>query len=173
MLGYRDIKIIKNYAKRVIERDKKQLSYDDWKIIGQDIKTDNEKIKPVIAKRIIMSNLEIANKTITDLLLANDIKPERALNLYKEAETIARNKENSGDLIKIADRYTELHDLKPQKVTYTEQRREVDYTNMLPNQVKKTISTTKTLDNSIKDKESHVSNGNNSQADEQEQAERE
>ena len=166
MIGYRDIKIIRNYAQRVIERDKKQLVYEDWKFIGKDIKTDNEKIKPVIAKRIIMSNLDLANKTITDLLLKNDIAPERALNLYKEAENVARGKDNSGDLIKIADRYIELLDIKPQKVTYTEQRREVDYVNMLPNQVKKTISTTKSLDNTIKDKQQQPGDDDNKQANE-------
>jgi len=166
MIGYRDIKIIKNYAQRVIERDKKQLVYDDWKFIGKDIKTDNEKIKPVIAKRIIMSNLDLANKTITDLLLANDINPERALNLYKEAEGIARDKQNSGDLIKIADRYTELHDLKPQKIQYSETRKDIDYNNMLPQQVSKTISTTKALDNSIKDKEQRTSNDGTTESNE-------
>jgi len=146
-LNYRNAKIIANYAKRVIELNKKRLETKDWAIVGKDIKTDKEHLKPVIAKRVIMSNLELANSKIMDLLIQNDIKPERALNIYKEAEEIARNKENSADLIKIADRYVELHDLKPQKVQISETRKEIDYTNMLPNEVKKTISTTKTIEN--------------------------
>jgi len=145
----RDHKIISNYARYVIEHDRKLLNRNDWKIIGKDLKT-TEKLRPFLTRKIIMSNIETANKTITDLLIANGIKPERAFDLYKEAEQIARNKENSGDLIKIADRYTELHDLKPQKVTYTEQRKEIDYSNMLPNKVTKTISTTKNIDNGEK-----------------------
>ena len=161
----RDHKIIKDYAKYVIEHDRKLLNKADWRIIGKELKT-TDKLRPFLTKKIIMSNLEIANKTITDLLIANDIKPERALDLYKEAEKIARNKENSGDLIKIADRYTELHDLKPQKVTYTEQRKEIDYSNMLPNEVKKTITTSKTLDNGIKDKQTTQANDKETQADE-------
>ena len=161
----RDHKIIKDYAKYVIQHDRKLLNKTDWTIIGKELKT-TDKLRPFLTRKIIMSNIETANQTITQLLLSNDIKPERALNLYKEAESIARDKQNSGDLIKIADRYTELHDLKPQKVTYTEQRREVDYVNMLPNQVKKTISTTKSLDNTIKDKQQHVDNDDNKQANE-------
>jgi len=146
-MNYRDAKIIRNYAKKVVELDKKQLKYDDWVEIGKDITSNNERIKAAISKRIVMNNLELANKSIVDLLIKNDIKPERALNIYKEAEEIARNKENSADLIKIADRYVELHDLKPQKVQISETRKEIDYTNMLPNEVKKTISTTKTIEN--------------------------
>lgn len=149
-LNFRNAKIIANYAKRVIELNKKRLETKDWAIIGKDIKTNREELKPIIAKRVVMSNLELANSKIMDLLIQNDIKPERALNLYKEAEEIARNKENSSDLIKIADRYVELHDLKPQKVQISETRKEIDYSNMLPNEVRKTISTTKSIENKQK-----------------------
>ena len=150
-MEWRNIRIIKNYAQRCIERDKKQLNYDDWVIIGKDIKTQYPLIRPKIAKRIIMSNLELANKTILDLLLKNDIKPERGLNVLKEAETIARIHQSSGDLIKIADRYLDLHDLKPAKVKVTESRtsNNIDYETLT--KVKQTISTTKKLDNSQKE----------------------
>ena len=146
-MEWRNIRIIKNYAQRCIERDKKQLNYDDWVIIGKDIKTQYPLIRPKIAKRIIMSNLELANKTILDLLLKNDIKPERGLNVLKEAETIARTNQSSGDLIKIADRYLDLHDLKPAKIKVTESRtsNSIDYETLT--KVKQTISTTKKLDN--------------------------
>ena len=142
-MEWRNIRIIKNYAQRCIEKDKKQLNYDDWVIIGKDIKTNYPLIRPKIAKRIIMSNLELANKTILDLLLKNDIKAERGLNLLKEAEKIARTKENSKDLIAIADRYIDLHDLKPAKVKITESRQtnNIDYEGLT--KVKQTISTTK------------------------------
>jgi len=145
-MRYIDAKIIKNYAKRVIERNTKLLNKDDWNIIGKDL-IKNDKTRAFYSKKIVMSNLELANNKIIEMLINNDIKPERALNLYKEAENIARTKENSGDLIKIADRYVELHDLKPQKVQISETRKDIDYTNMLPTEVKKTISTTKSIEN--------------------------
>lgn len=148
MRYYEQIKTIKNYAKRVIERDTKKLNREDWIIIGKDITTNKEKLRPFLAKKQVMSNLEIANKAILDLLIQQDIKPERALGLYKEAEEIARTKENSGDLIKIADRYVELHDLKPQKVTISETRQgnSPDYNDLLKH--KQTVTITKTVNSS-------------------------
>ena len=37
--------------------------------------------------------------------------------------------------------------MKPQKVQISETRKEIDYTNMLPEQVKRTISTSKSVEN--------------------------
>ena len=150
-MGWRNLRILKNYAVKVLEKDSKRLVYKDWVEIGKDIKTQYPLIRPKIAKRIIMSNLELANKTILDLLLKNDIKPERGLNVLKEAETIARTNQSSGDLIKIADRYLDLHDLKPAKVKVTESRtsNNIDYETLT--KVKQTISTTKKLDNNQKE----------------------
>ena len=150
-MGWRNLRILKNYAVKVLEKDSKRLVYKDWVEIGKDIKTQYPLIRPKIAKRIIMSNLELANKTILDLLLKNDIKPERGLNVLKEAETIARTNQSSGDLIKIADRYLDLHDLKPAKIKITESRtnNSIDYETLT--KVKQTISTTKKLDNSQKE----------------------
>ena len=95
-----------------------------------------------------MSNIELANNKILDILTRNGIDHDKPLKIYNEAYEIAKNKENSGDLIKIADRYTELLDMKPQKVQISETRKEIDYSNMLPNEVKRTISTTKNIENS-------------------------
>ena len=145
-MAWRDLRIIKNYAQRCVEKDKKQLNYKDWTEIGKDIKTQYPLIRPKIAKRIVMSNLELANKTILDLLLKNDIKAERGLNLLKEAENIARTKENSKDLIAIADRYIDLHSLKPNKVKITESRtNNIDYEGL--SRVKQTVTTSKDVDN--------------------------
>lgn len=152
-LNYRDIKIINNYALKVVEKDKKQLNWNDWKFIGREIKSTGDKLKPVIAKRVVMSNLELANNRILDILSRNGIDHDKPLKIYNEAYEIAKNKENSGDLIKIADRYTELLDMKPQKVQISETRKEIDYSNMLPEQVKRTISTSKTLENKQKENE--------------------
>lgn len=152
-MNLRDIKIVSNYVNRVIERDKKQLNYDDWKYIGKDIKTNRPEFNPVIAKRVIMSNLELANNKVIDALIRNGIDTDKPLKIYDEAYQIAKSKENSGDLIKIADRYTELLDMKPQKVQISETRKEIDYSNMLPEQVKRTISTSKTIENKPKENE--------------------
>jgi hypothetical protein len=145
-MNYRDLRIIANYVDRVIKRDKKQLKYEDWVYVGKDIKANKDEFKPLIAKRVVMSNLELANNKIIDALTRAGIDTDKPLKIYNEAYEIAKNKENSGDLIKIADRYTELLDMKPQKVQISETRKEIDYSNMLPEQVKRTISTSKSVD---------------------------
>ena len=145
---YRDLQIINNYAETCVKKKKKQLVWDDWKYIGKDIKATSDKLKPVIAKRVVMSNLELANKRILDVLQKAGIDENKPLKIYEEAYNIAKNKENSGDLIKIADRYTELLDMKPQKVQYSETRKQIDYNNMLPEQVTKKITTSKNVNNS-------------------------
>ena len=144
-------KTIKNYAKRVLERDTKMFNKKDWTIIGEhlNIKPKFERLRPIIAKRQVMDQLELANKTVIDLLLKADIQPNRGLNLLKEAENIARTKENSKDLIAIADRYIDLHDLKPAKIKITESRsNNIDYEGLT--KVKQTISTVQSVDNSQK-----------------------
>ena len=144
--SHRDAKIINNYAHYVVKKDNKLLNKQDWNIIGQDL-IPNDKIRPYYTKKIVMSNLELANKRILDVLSKNNIDENKPLKIYEEAYNIAKNKENSGDLIKIADRYAELLDMKPQKVQYSETRKEINYDNMLPEQVTKKITTSKTIDN--------------------------
>jgi len=164
---WRDVQIINNYAEVCVKRQKKQLVYDDWKYIGKDIKTNIEKIKPVIAKRVVMSNLEIANNRIMQILSSNGIDENKPFQLLKKAEEIAISKENSGDLIKIAKELIDIQDLRPQRIQISEQHKSIDYTNLIPNKITKTISMSKTLDNSIKDKEQQPSNDDNKQDDDQ------
>lgn len=142
----RDAKIISKYAERVVKRDTKRLKTEDWLIIGSELNVKNE-LKPAICRRIVNTNIELANKRILDILERNGINTDKPFEIYEEALKIAKSKENSSDLIKIADRYTELLDLKPQKVTISESRQQIDYSNMLPEKTKKTISTTKTVQN--------------------------
>ena len=144
---FRDLQIINKYAETCVKKKKKQLVKEDWQYIGSEIKATSDKLKPIIARRVVMSNLELANKRILDVLQKNGINEDKPLKIYEEAYNIAKNKENSGDLIKIADRYTELLDMKPQKVQYSETRKEINYDNMLPEQVTKKISINKSVEN--------------------------
>ena len=148
----RDAKIISKYAERVVKRDTKRLKTEDWLIIGSELNVKNE-LKPAICRRIVNTNIELANKRILDILERNGINTDKPFEIYEEALKIAKSKENSSDLIKIADRYTELLDLKPQKVTISESRQQIDYSNMLPEKHKQTISTTKTIQKDSNDSE--------------------
>jgi len=148
----RDAKIIDRYAHYVVKKDNKLLNKQDWNIIGQDL-IPNDKIRPYYTKKIVMSNLELANKRILDVLSRNGIDENKPLKIYEEAYNIAKNKENSGDLIKIADRYTELLDMKPQKVQYSETRKQIDYNDMLPEQVTKRVTVNKSVENNEKQDE--------------------
>ncbi len=130
-MNLRDIKIISNYVERVIKRDKKQLNYEDWKYIGKDIKTNKPEFSPVIAKRVVMSNLELANNKIIDALTRNGIDIDKPLSIYNEAYEIAKTKENSKDLITIADRYVDLLDMKPKNQQQTQQTEQISFTKML------------------------------------------
>ena len=149
----RDHKIIKNYAKYVVENDRKLLNKADWNIIGAELKTTN-KLRPFITRKIVMSNIEVANKTITDLLIKQGIKPDRGMKVLKIAEAIAIKNKNSSDLIKVAKEYNLLHDLMPNKVKITESRRtSPDYEGLLPlkETVTQTISTTVNSENKQKE----------------------
>lgn len=119
---YRDIQIINNYADRILEKKSKLLNWDDWKIIGRDIKTVNESIKPAIAKRIVMSNIETANQRVLAILAKNNISENTAFEILNDALKIAKEKENSSDMIKIAKELIEIQDMKPNKVKVTETR---------------------------------------------------
>ena len=145
----RDHKIITKYAKYVVDNDRKLLNKADWRIIGADLKT-TDKLRSFITRKIVMSNIEIANKTITDLLVSQGIKPERGMKILKIAESIAIKNKNSSDLIKVAKEYNLLHDLMPQRIKFTESRRSSpDYEGLLPPKetVTKTISTTANVEN--------------------------
>jgi len=150
--GLRQLHVIGNYARRCVERNTKLLNKNDWNIIGRNIKT-TDKLRPFIAKKIIMANLEKANDKIIDILIKNGISENKPFEIYALAQQIAERKENSGDLIKIADRYIELHDLKPQKVQITESRRTVDYDKLLPETKTQTVSTTINSENKQKEKD--------------------
>ena len=150
MVKHRDLKIINNYAKRVIKRDTKKLNKDDWNEIGKDI-IPNERIRAYYTKKIVMSNLELANSKILDLLNKAGISASKPLEIYKEAYKIAKEDKDVKELIKIADRYIELHDLKPQKVNITETRKTVDYDKLLPETKTQTISTTVNSENKQKE----------------------
>ena len=141
-----DAKLINNYAQRVLERQTTKLNKEDWNIIASDLLPEH-RLKTLIAKKKVMSNIEIANRRILDILAKNNINENTPFELLNEARDIARKKENSSDLIKIAKELVEIQDLKPQKVTISESRQQIDYTNMLPEKTKQTISTTKTVNN--------------------------
>lgn len=145
-MRYLDAKIINNYAKRVLQRKTTKLNKLDWDIIGKDL-IKNDKTRAFYSKKIVMSNIELANKRVMAILESNGINENTPFELLNKAKDIAISKDNSSDLIKIARELIELQDLKPQKVQISETRKEIDYTNMLPEQVSKTISTTKTIDN--------------------------
>lgn len=141
-----DAKLINNYANRVLQRQTTKLNKDDWNIIASDLLPEH-KLRPFIAKKKVMSNIEIANRRIMDILNKNGINENTPFELLNEATKIAKEKQNSSDLIKIAKELVEIQDLKPQKVTISESRQQIDYSNMLPEKTKKTISTTKTVQN--------------------------
>ena len=148
----RDHKIIGKYARYVVDNDRKLLNKADWRIIGAELKT-TDKLRPFITRKIIMSNIEIANKTITDLLISQGIKPDRGMKVLKIAESIAIKNKNSADLIKVAKEYNLLHDLMPQRVKFTESRRSSpDYEGLLPPKetVTQTVSTTVNSENNEK-----------------------
>ena len=147
MLRLQQIKTIDNYAKRVIERDTKKLNKADWTKIGEHLKINPkfERLRPVIAKRHVMSNLEYANNRISKVLEANNITDNTPFEILELAKQIAINKENSGDLIKIAKELIEIKDFKPAKIKITESRQtnNIDYEGLT--KVKQTISTTKNM----------------------------
>ena len=153
MLRLEQIKTISNYARRVIERDTKKLNKDDWIKIGEHLKISPkfERLRPVIAKRHVMSNLELANDRISKVLFDNHITDNTPFEILELAKQIAINKENSGDLIKIAKELIEIKDFKPAKIKITESRQSnsIDYEGLT--KVTQTISTTKKLDNSQKE----------------------
>jgi hypothetical protein len=164
-MRYLEAKIINNYANRVIARKTTLLNKDDWNIIGQGL-IKNDKTRAFYSKKIVMSNIEIANSRIMAILQTNGIDENKPFQLLKKAEEIAINKENSGDLIKIAKELIEIQDLKPQRVQISEQHKSIDYTNMIPNKVTKTISMTKSLDNTIKDKQQQPGNDETTESNE-------
>jgi len=143
---YWQIKAIKKYCEIVIKKETKRLTRDEWIQVGKATQrwVIDDKIAYIRARKTIMSNQEIVNQTLINMLLQADISPERGFNLLKEAENIAKENKNSGDLIKIADRYLELHGLAPQKarIIVKETRDTVDYSNLLPSKVKKSITLT-------------------------------
>jgi hypothetical protein len=160
-----EAKIINRYADKVLQRNTTKLNKNDWNEIGKDL-IPNDKTRSFYSKKIVMSNIEVANSRILAILSNNGIDENKPFQLLKKAEEIAISKDNSGDLIKIAKELIEIQDLKPQKIQYSETRKDIDYNNMLPQQVSKTISTTKSLDNSIKDKQTSSGNDETTQANE-------
>lgn len=118
-------KIANEYAKKRIIENRTQLNTQDYKDIAVRIYGENVKPLSYIQCRKAMSMPEvkkIAELRIMDLLERNNIKPDKPFDLLKKAEEIATKKENSSDLIKIADKYLELHDLKPNKTVIKETR---------------------------------------------------
>ena len=142
-----EAKLVNNYANRVIQRNTTKLNKNDWNIIAGDLLPES-KVKTFYAKKIVMSNIDLANKRIMDILNQNNITENTPFELLNKAREIAENKENSSDLIKIAKELIEIQDLKPQKVQYSETRKEINYDNMLPEQVTKKITTSKNVNNS-------------------------
>jgi hypothetical protein len=145
----RDVKLIKRYAERVISKDSTNLNKDDWNEIGQDL-IPNTKNRAFFTKKIIMSNKDLANRAIIDILSRNNIDADKAFTLYNDAEIIAKKKDNSKDLIAIADRYVELLDLKPKQQQQTTQTEVISFTGMLENGQKGKIvakQEVKTLEN--------------------------
>ena len=129
-MNLRDAKIISKYADYVVKCDRKLLNKDDWNIIGSELKT-TDKLRPLITRKIVMSNLELANNRILEILSRNGITSDKPFELYKEAEAIAKEKQNSKDLITIADRYTDLLDLKPKQQQQMQQTEQISFTKML------------------------------------------
>jgi len=145
-----EAKLINNYAKQVIERNTTKLNKKDWNIIADGLLPES-KVKTFYAKKIIMSNIDIANSRILDLLNKAGISASKPLEIYEEAYKIAKTNQDVKELIKIADRYIELHDLKPQKIQITESRKSVDYDKLLPETKTQTISTTVNSENKQKE----------------------
>ena len=150
-MQWRDHKIIANYVNKIIQKNTKILNTQDWADIGKDIQTRYPLIRPKIAKRIVNSNIDIVNNRIQKVLEANHITDNTPFEILELAKQIAINKENSGDLIKIAKELIEIKDFKPAKIKITESRQSnsIDYEGLT--KVKQTISTTKKLDNSQKE----------------------
>ena len=160
---WRDAKIIKEYAEFVVKHKRKRLTNDDWRIIGKDLKTTT-KLRHHLTRKIVMSNLELANQTILNILTRNGIDQDKPFKLYNEAERIAKSKENSKDLISIADRYVELLDMKPKHTQTSIETQQVSYVSMLEDGNKGKITATKTtkqLDMSTNDDSStHIESDN-------------
>ena len=143
-MQHRDVQIISKWAKYVIKHKRKLLNKDDWRIIGSDLKT-TDKLRPFITRKIIMSNIDVANQTLINILTRNGITEDKPFEIYEKARKIAEVKENSRDLITIADRYTELLDLKPKHTETHTQTEKVSYIGMLESGQKGKLTATKTI----------------------------
>jgi hypothetical protein len=129
-MNMREAKIISNYANYVVKNNRKQLNKTDWNIIGANLKTTT-KLRPYLTRKIVMSNIELANNKILDILSRNGIDVDKPLKIYNEAYEIAKSKENSKDLISIADRYVDLLSLKPKQEQIQTQTETISFNKML------------------------------------------
>lgn len=130
-LHSRDLRAISTYIRIVLQKRNRLLSKDDWIEIGSEI-TKNRKFAYLKAKKLIGDNMEQINTAIMALLAKSGIDKDRGLKLLLDAEEIAKKKENTSDMIKIADRYNELHGLKTATRVSIEEKRTIDYSKLLP-----------------------------------------
>jgi len=85
-----EAKIINRYADKVLQRNTTKLNKNDWNEIGKDL-IPNDKTRAFYSKKIVMSNIELANSRIMRILADNGITENKPFELLKKAEDIANN----------------------------------------------------------------------------------
>ena len=140
-------KMIAATAIKILEKNSKILSIEDYKDIALKIGKKPDKITAVRIKRQMTEDIgmERVNSKIQELLIKEGLDDKKYAELIKKAENVAKS---TKDYISIANEIKEMHDLMPQKKRIIEERR-VDYTKYLDkgkqtSTAKQTITTNET-----------------------------
>lgn len=139
-IDMRTAKIISNYASKVVKKGTKHLTNEEKAEIGKVFNTPNPQIAAARTQQAINAHRREADQAIIDALVRNNISADKPFELLADAEKIAKETKKSKDLIAIADRYLDLHKLKPSKVIQSiqsELNQTTDYTEFAPESAKK------------------------------------